>query len=192
MVKEPYTFLPMKKCVKCRTVKEPTDFYADRTSGKLDGLRNSCKDCDKAAVVAYRKTPKGKAVHVASSTRWNKRNPERCRAYDNNRTNKDERLAYNRQYAKDHPIESRMKVERRRARKANAPVNDFTLGEWKILQDEFGGLCAYCGNEFQSLSQDHVVPLVTGGSHTYDNIVPACITCNLRKGVKSVDSFLSL
>jgi len=42
------------------------------------------------------------------------------------------------------------------------------------------GPCAYCGGV--AGGWDHVVPLVAGGENTLANLVPACYSCNRRKG----------
>src|SRR3954451_10732610 len=42
-----------------------------------------------------------------------------------------------------------------------------------------GGRCQYCGTHADSI--DHVVPRSRGGTHTWDNVVAACRTCNVRK-----------
>jgi len=44
--------------------------------------------------------------------------------------------------------------------------------------------CQYCGKRFSTaeLSLDHVVPRSMGGKTTWDNIVCACVACNVRKG----------
>ena len=44
--------------------------------------------------------------------------------------------------------------------------------------------CQYCGKRFSTsqLSLDHVVPRSRGGKTTWDNIVCACLKCNVRKG----------
>jgi 5-methylcytosine-specific restriction endonuclease McrA len=44
--------------------------------------------------------------------------------------------------------------------------------------------CQYCGKKFPTteLSLDHVVPRSQGGQSTWDNIVCACVSCNVRKG----------
>jgi 5-methylcytosine-specific restriction endonuclease McrA len=52
-----------------------------------------------------------------------------------------------------------------------------------------GNRCQYCGKRFQTseLSLDHVVPLSRGGPSTWDNVVCACLPCNVRKGNKLLD-----
>jgi 5-methylcytosine-specific restriction endonuclease McrA len=44
--------------------------------------------------------------------------------------------------------------------------------------------CQFCGKRFPTaeLSLDHVVPRSQGGLSTWENIVCACLACNVRKG----------
>jgi len=44
--------------------------------------------------------------------------------------------------------------------------------------------CQYCGEKCgaEDLTFDHVVPIVMGGTKTWENIVTCCVTCNHRKG----------
>ena len=44
--------------------------------------------------------------------------------------------------------------------------------------------CQYCGKKFPTseLSLDHVLPRSQGGTSTWENIVCACVSCNVRKG----------
>ena len=44
--------------------------------------------------------------------------------------------------------------------------------------------CQFCGKKFPTseLSLDHVVPRSQGGGSTWENIVCACVGCNVRKG----------
>jgi len=44
--------------------------------------------------------------------------------------------------------------------------------------------CQYCGKKFPTseLSLDHVVPRSQGGGSTWENIVCACVACNVKKG----------
>jgi 5-methylcytosine-specific restriction endonuclease McrA len=44
--------------------------------------------------------------------------------------------------------------------------------------------CQYCGKQFKKieLTLDHVVPRSSGGRSTWENLVLACMPCNVRKG----------
>jgi 5-methylcytosine-specific restriction endonuclease McrA len=44
--------------------------------------------------------------------------------------------------------------------------------------------CQYCGKKYPSseLSIDHVIPRSRGGKTTWENVVCACVRCNVRKG----------
>ena len=44
--------------------------------------------------------------------------------------------------------------------------------------------CQYCGRKSSTseLSLDHVIPRSQNGQTTWDNIVCACVECNVRKG----------
>jgi 5-methylcytosine-specific restriction endonuclease McrA len=47
--------------------------------------------------------------------------------------------------------------------------------------------CQYCGRRFRNadLNIDHVVPKSRGGHDTWENLVCACVPCNIRKGSKT-------
>lgn len=82
----------------------------------------------------------------------------------------------------------------------------------RLLSKNGKGVCHYCGNAIsrkgRSMSRwfvickktrlpylkatvDHVVPVCRGGGHSPDNLVAACCECNVRKGNKPLDEFLS-
>jgi 5-methylcytosine-specific restriction endonuclease McrA len=45
-------------------------------------------------------------------------------------------------------------------------------------------VCLYCGRQCArgELTRDHVVPLSRGGHDLWENVVSACLACNLKKG----------
>ncbi|MEO8460773.1 MAG: HNH endonuclease [Dokdonella sp.] len=45
-------------------------------------------------------------------------------------------------------------------------------------------VCLYCGNHYHrgDLTRDHVLPLSKGGRDHWENVVTACLHCNVRKG----------
>lgn len=44
--------------------------------------------------------------------------------------------------------------------------------------------CQYCGRKSE-LTIDHVIPRSRGGKDTWDNVVVACLRCNVNKGSKT-------
>lgn len=59
----------------------------------------------------------------------------------------------------------------------------FSRGNIYIRDDN---RCQYCGRRFTAseLSLDHVVPVSRGGRSSWENVVCACLPCNVRKGNK--------
>lgn len=58
---------------------------------------------------------------------------------------------------------------------------------WKHLLKAFNGQCIYCGEYYNYMTEDHLVPKSLGGSNSIYNILPACEKCN---SLKSNSSFL--
>lgn len=77
---------------------------------------------------------------------------------------------------------------RRRAIKAAVPVVDLTPEQWWFVQCMFDHRCAYCSKRTK-LTQDHLIPISKGGNHTVDNVVPACASCNTKKGSKCLSEW---
>ncbi|MBI4559443.1 MAG: HNH endonuclease [Candidatus Hydrogenedentes bacterium] len=49
--------------------------------------------------------------------------------------------------------------------------------------------CQYCGKRFPrtQLTVDHIIPQSRGGGHTWDNLVLACLSCNVGKADRTPD-----
>jgi 5-methylcytosine-specific restriction endonuclease McrA len=61
------------------------------------------------------------------------------------------------------------------------PYKEIPLTRRNILERD-DHTCQYCAYRSDSLTLDHVVPRSRGGGDTWDNLVAACVRCNVRKG----------
>ena len=66
-----------------------------------------------------------------------------------------------------------------------------TLRAYVMHRDH--GRCQYCGRRpkgSDKLTLDHIVPRADNGANTPDNLVAACMPCNLKKGKQHAADFL--
>jgi 5-methylcytosine-specific restriction endonuclease McrA len=63
---------------------------------------------------------------------------------------------------------------------------------YSLAQSESVVVCFYCESEIEQNKRhvDHKIPLSRGGSHSVENLVISCASCNLRKGRKTHEEFL--
>lgn len=102
--------------------------------------------------------------------KWKRENKERVNA------------ATRARYAADPQSFLSAEAKRRGLKRAG----DLTRKQWLEILGEFDHHCAYCNASGVRLTQDHMTPLSRGGQHTRDNIVPACLSCNASKGVRTL------
>lgn len=134
---------------------------------------------------------------------WIKNNPEKVKEHKRNDriVHKDYYKEYNAKYYSENKdkhrengkkwywnnIEKARLIGRIIAHRRRAKLNGrFTPKEWLELCDKYGNKCLCC-NDVCKLTQDHIVPVSRGGSNTIENIQPLCITCNFKKGTKTID-----
>ena len=81
---------------------------------------------------------------------------------------------------KKYPLEEidRVAFQVRRAEEAGVPAT-LMIEEWLETLDYFNWGCAYCHGSYEVI--EHFVPIAIGGGTTYQNCVPACVSCNNRK-----------
>lgn len=63
-----------------------------------------------------------------------------------------------------------------------------TVKEWAELKEEYFYTCPSCllAEPDIKLTQDHIIPLISGGSDWIDNIQPLCGLCNSKKMRKTI------
>jgi 5-methylcytosine-specific restriction endonuclease McrA len=140
---------------------------------------------------AYRLLHRDKAR--ASARRYQQRHPDRHR--DSVRAHRrrfpDSGRFASADWQRRNPDKHAAKSARRRARVLGGG-GSHTAKQWWDLCIEYGSRCAYCHCVGTELVRDHVIPLVLGGSNDITNIVPACRTCNQRKGRLLREEFLDV
>lgn len=191
-----------KRCPKCGETKETSAFYRNATQS--DGLQAWCSSCLRVAVRAKASTiPEptrtcrvcrieqdvknfGTDPRVADGLT---RRCNTCAAEARKRRDIHERDRPRQYKTEQYRETSRQSSLRYLARKAGAK-GAFTLEEWQETLEDFNHRCAYCHKPSKRLHQEHMKALSRGGDDSRDNIVPACASCNSRKGTKPLVEFL--
>jgi 5-methylcytosine-specific restriction endonuclease McrA len=83
----------------------------------------------------------------------------------------------------DHPIRPDLPLPTviRLRHFVRVPYRPLPLTRRNLFQRD-GHRCQYCGRSGEALSIDHVLPRSRGGGDVWDNVVTACLPCNVRKG----------
>jgi HNH endonuclease len=177
--------LQKKICTACHVSKPMEEFRSDKY--RIDGKTLRCRKCLKEAGKEFEKRRiRPPAYYVRCKARYRERRATELHVLKANwqRSGKAYRQKHptkRSDYDKSHPEIQANKHRRRRAAKLSAPLNDFTPEQWEEMKAACGFRCTYCGKKRKQLTQDHITPLIKGGSHTASNIVPACLSCNSIK-----------
>lgn len=158
----------------------PDDFYV--VGAYVDGtpkLSNQCRACQADYAKGWYVENRDDALAARKSyyKRASAENPEQFKGYAANyyRNNAD-RV---REIARKH-------ASARRAALASAPACWYAAERYVdvILADP----CVYCGEPTEHI--DHVLPVVDGGAHAWENLAPTCARCNQRKNRKQLLDFM--
>lgn len=153
----------MKKCSKCKTVKDSEYFHKENKS--KDGLKSSCKHCRNNQYKEYYKNNKEhkQEYYILESEKikkynklWKKNNGLKIRSYN---------LNY-----------------KRCLKNSKHKLTKQIIDEIYFLQC---GKCLYCNCELNNVFHvDHILAVSKGGDNNKYNLCISCSTCNLRKGNK--------
>lgn len=196
-----------KRCTKCGAVYPATKEYFNKDSRTKLGLKPDCRRCHSIANKLWHSV--NPAARKADAKRWREANPDYNKEYRDKHPDKFNEASY--RYYKNHPDKVResnkrwqvanpdkvrARTQRREARELSLPAT-LTDQEWGWALEHFHGCCVYCGkppslfDHNQILHQDHFKPLSKGGGYTADNIIPACQSCNLSKGDKNPQEWIT-
>ena len=78
------------------------------------------------------------------------------------------------------PQQRRFAIDRWKHKKRGTG-GSLTVEEWEDMLQQFGGCCAFCGED-APLTVEHVIPKSVGGGFTKENILPTCYYCNNLRG----------
>lgn len=143
-------------CSKCGLSLPPESFF---TSNKY-----YCKSCIASDTKKYRSTERGKQLN--NTRRLTPKYREQGKKYL--------------QTGKGKASIARYVYKRKQLSKF--AISTLTQTEWKELKEQYNQCCAYCCKHTDRLTMDHIIPISKGGTHTKENIVPACKSCNSSKG----------
>lgn len=100
--------------------------------------------------------------------------------------------AYYREWTAANPDKVRDHWTAQRARRVQAD-GDHTAAELQAQCARQKGRCFYCKTRLgDSYHDEHVTPIILGGSNGLENIVAACPTCNQRKAAKHPMDFAGI
>jgi 5-methylcytosine-specific restriction endonuclease McrA len=122
---------------------------------------------------------------VAYARKWRAENAEHYRAYEREYRNSiREKVRENARRARQRdPLRYRAYVANYSAKRREGP--GVTKGDILAQYEKQQGRCFWCSASVaDSYHVDHVIPLSRHGSHSPDNIVIACPTCNISKNDK--------
>ena len=182
MVHSPST----QRCSKCKQVL-PLDSFGKNKSRK-NGFDNYCLPCRRVQVRIYQQTEKGKAalkrgwVSAAAKAKYKRwKNSEKGKAYLKWYRHTEKCIAKNKRFWKSQ--NGKMLSAKHASLRYNRKMKHATLTaeEWNNILNSYNHCCAYCQTNASKLEIDHYVPLCKGGTHTKENVVPACRHCNAMK-----------
>lgn len=158
-------------------------YLAHKEDWKTRAIAN--KDHINARARVLRTLPKNKARKRQQDNAYREKHAAAVQAQLKRyaETHRESMRARVKAWRKAHPEERRNQDLLRKARQQGASRVTLSHAQWREIKEAFDHRCAYCGRKMQRLTRDHITPTVEKGDHHIHNIVPACQSCNSRKGI---------
>ena len=195
-----------------------TSEFFHKRSRNSDGCQSRCKRCNNASGKQW--YADNQERHLELGRKWATANPERRKKIKRKyyEAHSESIREYSREYYKANAEQCRdaslrwyranlewakknhrewcsVNLEKTRVYKhrRRAAEGSFTKEEVDTLLESQWYECAYCGADLleRSYHLDHIVPVSKGGTSYIENIAAACPSCNLSKGAKDLDEWLS-
>jgi 5-methylcytosine-specific restriction endonuclease McrA len=163
--------------------------YSKSEKGKRAAAERRIKGIASAYSRKYRQTEKGKMANRLHARRYGQ--SELGKAALERRKASGKVVEYRKRYnrtEKGRAANIRGKAKRRDAERQK--MHTLSWKDWRDILKAYNNACFYCGATNVRLERDHLIPISVDGGHTVrDNIVPACRSCNARKGNKLPSQF---
>lgn len=156
--------------------------------------KNRDKALEKAKENAKKRYEENKIAILERNKKWKSENPEYMTIYREG--HKEEISEYNKKYSKT-PIGRACNLygsyvvnDRKHGRIGKELPINYITPKW-IVENVFSGQkCHYCGEtDWTKLGCDRIY---SSKSHTIDNVVPCCLSCNSKKGSMSYEEFMKM
>lgn len=175
-----------RRCNQCGLRLPIDSFHKD--SGGTGGRRSRCADCHKANARDWYAANREQLAGRAQARR--DADPEKHRRWDMER------------YERDREKRIALAVQHTHKRRLRLAAGEYDSTVTRAnLRRQYGDQCFYCATvmDFHSSTRttkpgnlatvEHVWPISKGGGHTWDNVVLACLTCNLRKNARTLEEW---
>jgi 5-methylcytosine-specific restriction endonuclease McrA len=175
-----------KACTKCGDVQPLKAFRVHRG---LYGRSSWCPECERQDALRYQEenrteiNAKKRAAWAVPERSETEKSASRSRASNWYEQHKERHAQTYRRYQIENAAVLGAYGKRRREL---AVSSDFSFDDWLTTLAAFNHCCAYCLRGDRPLTMDHMNPISRGGLHTADNIIPACRSCNSKKGDRSI------
>jgi len=133
------------------------------------------------------KTNTGRTHFKKGMISWNKGKKYPQFTGENNSNWKGGTKEADKRWNNNHREKRRFYNKQRRIRRIYS-IGSHTFGEWELLKKQYGYTCPACGRKETEivLTEDHIIPLIKGGSNYIENIQPLCQSCNSKKHTKII------